>query len=140
MTMTSYCLEYFPDDPSVENDTDLLRRIPPWHFVMDANTGIVRPSSAAFEDDDDNDPMSVYLAPVLAAENRQASSVLVGHSGFALASIKAGMARELNQTVHPDPLPEETSHAVVCGEKVAGKKNSAKKKFAMSSTWVVRPT
>jgi hypothetical protein len=137
--MTSFCLEHFPDDPSIQNESELLRRIPPRHFVRDDNLGTVRPSSAAFEDDDDNDPMSVYLATVLAAEHREASSVLAGHAGYALASITAGQAREKDQTVHPEPLPEEVSHAVVCGDKRSGNKKSAKKVFAISAKWVVRP-
>jgi len=137
--MRSFCLEHFPDDPSIADESELLRRIPPQHFFRDDNSGLVRPSSAAFEDDDDSDPMSVYLATVLAAERRQATSVLAGHEGYALASITAGLAREKNQTVHPDPLTEETSHAVVCGDKRSGNKKSAKKAFAMNAKWVVRP-
>ena len=137
--MTTFCLEHYPDDPSVADRTDLLRRIPPWHFVADQNLGVIRPSSAAFEDDDDEDPMSVYLAQVVAAEGRQASSVLAGHDGYGLASITAGLVREKGQTVHPDPLPDETSHAVVCGDKLSGGKKSAKKTFAMTAKWVVRP-
>jgi hypothetical protein len=136
--MTTFCREQFPDDSSIEDEAELLRRIPPYHFFRDDNLGTVRPSSAAFEDDD-KEPMSVYLAAVLAAEHREADSVLAGHVGYALASITAGVAREKDQTVHPDPLPEEVSHAVVCGDKRAGKKNSAKKKFAMSAKWVVWP-
>jgi hypothetical protein len=137
--MTSFCLEHFPDDPSIEAETELLRRIPPHHFFWDENTGLIRPSSAAFEDDDDEDPMSVYLSTVLASEQREAASVLVGHDGYALASITAGLAREKKQTVHPDPLPEESSHTVVCGDKRSGNKKSAKKVFAHSARWVVAP-
>lgn len=137
--MTNFCLEHFPDDPSIADETDLLRRIPHWHFVSDQNAGTIRPSSAAFEDDYDEDPMSVYLATVLQAEGREPSSVLAGHPNFALASITAGLARSKNQTVHPEPLPEETSHAVVCGDKRAGNKKSAKKLFAANAKWVVAP-
>ena len=137
--MTSFCREHFPDDLSIQDETELMRRIPPWHFVRDDNLGTIRPSSAAFEDDDDNDPMSVYLATVLAAEQRDTNTVLAGHGGYALASITAGIARSKNQTVHPDPLPEETSHAVVCGDKRSGSNNSAKKVFARSAKWVISP-
>lgn len=136
----NFCLENFPNDPSISNEEDLLRRIPPWHFFTDSNLGgLVRPSSAAFEDDDDGDPMSVYLSSVLVAEQREPNSVLTGHQGFGLASITAGLARECNQTVHPDPLPDETSHAVVCGDKESGKKKAVKRKFAQGAKWVVAP-
>jgi hypothetical protein len=133
--MTSFRMEHYPNDPSIENETELLRRIPPWHFILDQNLGRFRPSSAAFEDDDANDPMSVCLRTVLTAENREVATVLAGHSGYALASITAGLARGHNQTVYPDPLPEETAHAVVCGMK----KSSVKKSFSRSAKWVVQP-
>lgn len=131
----SFCREHFPDDPSIEDDTGLLRRVPPWHFIMDQNLSRTRPSSAAFEDDDDNDPMSVCLATVLAAEDRNPESVLAGHNGYASASITAGLARAHDQTVHPDPLPEESAHAVVCGDK----KTSVKRAFSRTAVWIIEP-
>lgn len=137
--MSTFCIEHFPDDPSIEDTADLLRRIPPAHFVPDGNSGLVRPSSAAFEDDNDADPMSVYLSTVLVANQREYASVLVGHPGYGLAAITAGMAREKNQTVHPDPIPEEVSHTVVCGNKRLGGNNSAKKTFAHNARWVIPP-
>jgi hypothetical protein len=137
--MTSFCLEHFPDDPSIPDEAELFRRIPPRHIIQDHNLGRFRPSSAAFEDDGDGDPMSVYLATFLEVNHRDASSVLIGHPGYALASITAGAARTLRQTVHHDPLPEEFSHAVVCGDKRSGGNNSAKKIFAKSAEWVIAP-
>jgi hypothetical protein len=83
------CAEKFPDDPSVLHQTVLFRRIPPWHFVTDG-TGKNRPSSAAFEDDRDGDPMSVYVSAIIEAEGWSPGSVIVGHLGFALAGIPAG--------------------------------------------------
>lgn len=41
----------YRDDPTISDDADLWRRIPPWHIVSDENIGVMRPSSAAFEDD-----------------------------------------------------------------------------------------
>jgi hypothetical protein len=133
----SFCSENFPDDPSIADDTNLFRRIPSWHHFFDENENRWRPSSAAFEDDGDGDPMSVYLSTVLLGGNREPSDVLAGHQGYSLASITAGLARVNNQTVHPDPLPEESSHAVVCGDKVKGKKNAPKRQFAKAAAWVV---
>jgi hypothetical protein len=51
----------YSDDPSIPDDAELWRRIPPWHFVDDENLRQIRPSSAAFEDDPDGSPMSVIL-------------------------------------------------------------------------------
>jgi hypothetical protein len=133
----SFCSENFPDDPSITDDTGLFRRIPPWHRFFDENENRWRPSSAAFEDDADGDPMSVYLSTVLLRENREPSAALAGHEGYSLASITAGLARENNQTVHPDPLSEESSHAVVCGDKGKDKKNAPKRRFAKVAAWII---
>jgi len=133
----SFCSDNFPNDPSIQDDANLFRRIPPWHYFFDENENRWRPSSAAFEDDEDGDPMSVYLSTVLMRENREPSSVLAGHLGYSLASITAGLARSKDQTVHPKPLPEESSHAVVCGDKGKGNKSAPKKRFAMAAIWVV---
>jgi hypothetical protein len=133
----SFCSENFPDDQSIEDNTSLLRRIPPRHCIFDENENRWRPSSAAFEDDDDGDPMSIYLSTILFQEKRELSDVLVGHDGYSLASITAGLARANNQTVRPDPLPEESSHGVVCGDKGKNKKSAPKKRFAMAATWII---
>lgn len=133
----SFCSENFPDDPSIEDGASLFRRIPPCHCIFDKNENRWRPSSAAFEDSDDGDPMSVYLSIVLLRENREPSVVLAGHEGYSLASITAGLARMHNQTVHPDPLPEESSHAVVCGDKGKNKKSAPRKQFAKEAAWIV---
>lgn len=134
----SFCSENFPDDPSIQDNTDLFRRIPPRHCIFDENENRWRPSSAAFEDDDDGDPMSVYVSSVLLKENREPSTLLAGHEDYSLASITAGLARIHNQTVHPEPLLEEPSHAVVCGDKgSAHKKSAPRKKFALAAAWAV---
>jgi hypothetical protein len=133
----SFCSENFPNDPSIADGASLFRRIPPWHRFFDENENRWRPSSAAFEDDGDGDPMSVYLSTVLIRENREPSVVLVGHEGYSLASITAGLARANSQTVHPDPLPEESSHSVVCGDKGKDKKSAPKRQFAKAAAWVV---
>lgn len=133
--MNTFCHEHFPDEPSIQNETTLLRRIPERHVYYDDNLQRFRPSSAAFEDDGDRDPMSVYLSNVLVSEGRDPATVLRGHSGYSLASITAGLAREHKQTVHPDPLRNETAHAVVCGVK----KKAVKRMFAVNASWVVEP-
>lgn len=53
----------------------------------------MRPSSAAFEDDDDGDPMSVYRRDIIDSEGGTVARVMAGHEGFALASLTAGQVR-----------------------------------------------
>jgi hypothetical protein len=128
------CGRRFPDDPKVSGDEVLFRRIPPRHFFLDENLGCTRPSSAAFEDDADGDPMSVYLAGVIAGEGRPPDSVLAGHVGFALAGLPARTARDQRQTVHPDGR-DDTAHAVVCGPKTSSRRRA----FAKLCHWVIPP-
>lgn len=133
----SFCSDNYPDDRAIPDNADLFRRIPPWHHIYDQNLNRWRPSSAAFEDDGDADPMSVYLSSVLAAEHRNPSAVLAGHEGYSLASISAGLARSKGQTVHPEPLPDESSHALVCGNKGHNTKSAPRKTFAAQAVWFV---
>jgi hypothetical protein len=119
------------DDPTIEDDAPLWRRVPPHHFVLDEQSGSVRPSSAAFEDHPDGSPMSVLLG----AESAGPDSVLAGHPDFALASITAGLARECGQLVVRDPLPMEPAHALVIGRKTKG----VRKRMAVAASWVVAP-
>ena len=120
------------DDPSIPDDAELWRRIPPWHFYFDDKLGRVRPSKAAFEDDVDGSPMSV----ILAAEAGPPELALVGHSGVALATGTAGLVRACGQRVARDPTPDEPAHAVVIGRKT----DSIKRRLAREARWVVLPS
>jgi len=82
----------YSDDLTVPNEAQLLRRIPPWYFIKDENSGQIRPSSAAFGNHPNGSPMSVILADLLAQAGRDPEAALVGHEEFALASITAGLA------------------------------------------------
>lgn len=133
MTSADECRVRFPDDPRCAGGVRLLRRIPEWHVYYDKNRGCVRPSSAAFEDDGDGSPMSVYRRDVIDDEGGEPARVMVGHAGFGLASVGAGEARSKNQTVCSDPLPEESAHAVVCGPKP----KSVRRWFARNADWAI---
>jgi hypothetical protein len=129
------CSLKFPNDPKVADDAALLRRIPPWHFYFDPKLGRKRPTSAAFEDDDDGDPMSVYRLGVIESEGGNTQRVMAGHPGFALASLTAGQVRSKLQTVFPHAQPEESSHAKVCGPKT----DAVRRWFAAQAEWVIDP-
>jgi hypothetical protein len=123
----------YRDDPTISDDAELWRRIPPWHIFSDENIGGIRPSSAAFEDDPDGEPMSVYLAD----ECRDPHIALAGHEGFGLVAITARLARECKQAIVRQPVPGPSGHVVVVGKKT----DSVRKKFARAAAgqWVVRP-
>lgn len=126
----------YRDDPTISDDTQLLRRIPHWHFIEDKNLGQIRPSSAAFDNHLNGSPMSVILADVLTQTGRTPEAILAGHEGFALAAITAGRARECGQGVAREPLPDEPAHAVVFGEK----SKRVRRKLAEEARWVVPPS
>ena len=122
----------FVDDTSIPDTSELWRRIPPRHFYADDNESGMRPSSAAFEDDPDGGPLSVFLA----AEALAPQHVLEGHEGYALAALTAGFARANCQIIARDPRPGPPGHALVVGRKTHG----TRKKFARQARWVVSPS
>lgn len=130
--MDAYC-----DDPTILDEAALWRRIPPRHFVTDHNLGVVRPSSAAFEDTKkpSPSPMSVLLAATMLDTQRGPEEALEGHFGFALAAITAGLARACRQGVARDTKPNEPAHAVVFGKKT----KSISRTLAKGSEWVISP-
>lgn len=117
----------FVDDAAIPNEADLWRRIPPRHYVQDRNAGGLRVSSAAFENDPDGQPMSVFLASVIEATHRGPADALLGHLGFGPASFTAGLARSCDQGVAAAPQPDEHAHAVVFGGQPRSVRNKLRK-------------
>jgi len=106
------------------------------HFVPES--GRVRASSAAFDDDPDGSPMSVVLVDVLVARGGGPQHVLEGHEGFALAEITAALGRQNGQRILRDPQPggpADQAHALVAGRKT----KSVRRRLAEGSRWVVAP-
>ncbi len=79
--------------------------------------------------------MSVYRQDVIENEGGVPGRVLANHPGFGLVSVSAGQVRSKDQTVHADPVPEESSHGTVCGPKP----KSTRKWFARQAQWSVAP-
>lgn len=79
--------------------------------------------------------MSVYRLDVIENEGGVPDRVLADRPGFGLVSISARQVRSKDQTVHPDPVPEESSHGTICGPKP----RSTRKWFARQAQWVVAP-
>lgn len=126
------------DDQSIIGDSKLFRRIfvrPNVQVVWDANRNKWRPSSAAFQNSSDGSPMSVVLEVVLQELERDYESVLVGHDNFACAYISAQLARNLQQGIVRDPVPEELAHGLVFGNKPP----SVRRKMAEEAEWLVAP-
>ena len=129
--------EQFQNDPAILNEDNLWRRIMPSQIVQDHNSGLLRPSSAAFEDSPDGSPMSAIWEKLHRELGLTECDALREHVGFALACFTAGLARELGQGIQPDPLPETPAHVLVFGSKP---KKSFSRKLAAAARWVESPS
>lgn len=122
----------FVNDDTIADSEQLLRRVPGDWWIYDENLGRRRPSTAAFDDLE----MSVALESSLRSRGESTTAVLRGHEGFALVSITAQLARELNQAVARNPLPGDPDHAVVYGKKTDG----ARKRMSRQCLCMFDPT
>ena len=125
----------YHDDASIGNDVRLFRRIHPQWIVRDDNLKCLRPSSQAFNNSQDDTPMSVNREDILQQERREPATLLAGFNEWALAAIRAGTMREQGQGIASDPTPEEASHALVFG----AKPSNVRKRIARSAEWVIEP-
>ncbi len=117
------------DDGSVPDVAGLLRRIHPLQVVRDQNTGLARPSSAAFKDPN----MSVDIEPVLVSLGLDWRFSLRNHPGHNLVRLLAGAVRAMGQAVVPAPIPgENEAHCEVRGKKSPGIAN----RLRDASVWV----
>jgi hypothetical protein len=119
------------DDPTIDSGTLLYRRVPPQWVVPDGTRNCTRLASAAFQ----SEQMSVDAGDVLEAIGEPPESVVRNHPGFYLVAFPAGVARDAQQAVCRDPLPEDEAHALVVGKKTGARQ----KQLGRGSMWVVRP-
>ena len=118
---------------SIENSELLYRRINPDQVKLDG--GI---SSSAFQNDH-FPPISsgAFNDPELSVDRaklREPRETISNFKDRGVASIVAGFARELDQQVLADPLPDNKAHALVKGKKT----KSIARKLAQSAKWVIR--
>lgn len=111
-----------PDDPTIANNDELWRRVPPQQLITE-DDGSPRASSAAFDDEE----LSVNVA-----KDTTMDKTLAGHAGFSIVGFPAGLAREHEQRVVRKPLPDNPAHAEVIGRKTG----SVKKALYRGSRWV----
>lgn len=125
------------DDPSIEDEDRLWRRISPQHIVMDHNSGRERPSSAAFTDSRRTQtPMSVYIEKLVIESGRTHEDVMGRYPEQSLVVFPAAIPRSLGLGVakEADPeYPEETAHGVVFGEKT----RPVRRQLATASEWLL---
>ena len=103
-----------PNDPSIADAVELWRRIPFRHWIPDPDTGGRRITSAAFQDDPDDSPISVVIATECTGG---LNTLLAGHDGFGVAVLTVGQVRQFGLGVirhQDDSLP---GHAHITGKK-----------------------
>jgi hypothetical protein len=103
----------YQDNASVRNGEKLFRRVHVSLLVRDDDTGLARVSSGAFKDRD----LSVHIESALSETGRLPESCLHNCNAHKLVSITSANAREFNQAVCRDPLPNDHSHGLVYGSK-----------------------
>lgn len=117
------------DDKTVLGDAVIWRRVPHWNVTHDPKAGGCRPSTAVFEDDYDDDPMSACLS----GQQTPLATLLVGHEDYAVVAFRMEVARGKELGVVKDPLPGEPDHVKIFGKKT----KSAKKALVAGSHWVI---
>jgi len=119
-----------PDDSTIPDDAVVWRYvIPQWIVPGDDGNGF-RPSTAAFDDSSDGDPMSAILATP-GRDPRTAVPATCPDAG--VVAFSAGFLREVGMELEREPEPTERDHIVVRGAKT----RSVRKKLARGCHWVV---
>ena len=120
------------DEPKVvAADALFWRRVPADWVVIDENLGRRRPSSAAFDDDRDGGPMSMYEANA----GNSVDDILIGHESYGVASLTGAQLSSMGFKVYARPEPGYPAHVEVEGKKTGGLKS----KMAKNCLWVREP-
>lgn len=124
------------DDPGIAPDVRLYRLVNPEnHVVWDDNDRRWAISSSAFQNTSGTDRMSVVLGDTLAAERRPPHDARRSKPTWHVAALTAEAARAEDQAVVRAPVPEESAHGNVVGEKGPGRR----RRLRDASEWVVPP-
>jgi hypothetical protein len=115
------------NDPSIADETDLLRRIHPTQVIWDDNDGCLRPTSAAFKGVE----MSVSLADDIERLRLTSAYALRNHPQHHLVALTAGFVRGEEQVVCRHHLEDDECH----GDVIGSKPKSRRSLFAKAARW-----
>ena len=120
------------DDPTIPDAEDLYRRVVDERIVTEQATGRKRLSSQAFSDR--RNEISVDLSSMISPEESLRLGLRCGGGPFrGIVAITAGQARDLDQAVIRDPIPDNPAHSLICGKK------SGQRRLAAQARWVYPP-
>ena len=117
-----------PDDPTILDDDELLRRLHPRWIVR--TTDPPKISSAAFQNFKGFEKLSANLGSLMTQYTQTWSDLLAGMPGYGIAGLSVGTARQHGQGVEKSPEPNDPSHVHVEGPKP----KSVQKKLAKAAT------
>jgi len=116
------------DDSTIDPNEIIWRRIPENQVIFDNNLNRKRPSSACFNQDGRDGPISVYIA----SEAISASLVMQGGKERYLVSLTIDFVRKLGLDVVRDPSSGGPGHALILGRKT----NGIQSNLAKTAVWV----
>lgn len=114
------------DDPTIDDETSLYRRLHSTQIVWDDNRGRLRPTSNAFKDPN----LSVGLGDTMGQLALSPEWMLREDPEHQLGAVTAAIARELKQAVYRDPLVghpkygDDPAHGIVEGRKKGSRANA----------------
>lgn len=114
------------DDEGITDSDIIYRRIASKHTKRNKATGAIeRVGSNAFDDSKDGSPCSVHLHSALLAHRLPPESILRGHEGWGIASLRVGDARALGFGIVRDSVPDWPAHCLLTGDKQDVKKQKS---------------
>jgi len=130
------------DDLTIPDAEDLYRRVVELWIFTEQATGRKRLSSQAFSDR--HNEISVDLSSMISPAESLGLGLRFGSGPIrGIVAITAGQARDLDQVIVRDPLPEDPAlsipenpaHALICGNQ----KKSVQKRLAARARWAYPP-
>lgn len=115
-----------PDDASIGDDQEVLRRIPPGEFK---SNGL--PNSNNFELDGRGNGTSV----VLSIGPEDIARVRAGHDEYGIIALRVGACRECGLRISRHPLPDNPNHCEIWGSRTT----AAKRSLAKKARWLQYP-
>lgn len=116
------------DDSTIRNDEVIWRRVHEYQVVYDDNLKRKRPSSASFNQDGKENPVSVYIA----SEAISSQTVMQGGKEKFLVSLPVSSIRQLGLGIIRDSSTGSPGHALLIGRKTGSMLN----RMVKAASWV----
>lgn len=152
MPEPAYKSPYSDQTDIIPDGCVLYRRVPPvfvdWGTIDDK--GEPKITSGAFQDYGDKQlaaldypapAMSVERGDMLVDQNVDPHELVAAYGPtYGVAKITAALARENQQGVQADPIPESQAHAIVFSKVGRKRSGAAKDALALGAKWEIVPT